>query len=231
MTRHDGGVTTLADAPTLVVGPRSPDDWVEDMHWHRRMFNQSMFRWAPEDAMHIAMRWTRGRVLFETPAHLRKLDAQLFALREYTGQIQDAMAAPLREAQQRGTAKAPVGQGLELIGLTRQDARFIIDTAYPVNPERPHRQVQRALRGIPLSNPYSQVWELRQMHSMYLGAVNLLEDTICDLALELAPSQGWEHLASLTVNRYGQQLRWRVEEQREQRGEPGDPRRQPAQTY
>jgi hypothetical protein len=201
------------------------------MDWHRRMFNQSKFRWAPEDAIEIAMQRTRGRVFFETPAHLRKLDAQLYDLREYTGQIQDAMAAPLREARRRGTRKAPTAKGFELIGLTMQEARFIIDTAYPVDPTRPNRAAQRALRGIPLPNPYNQVWELRQMHSMYQGAVNLLEDTLCDLVLELAPRQGWEHLASLTVNHYGQQLRWRVEEQREERGEPGDPRRHPAQTY
>ena len=69
------------------------------------------------------------------------------------------------------------------------------------------------------------------MHAMYAAAVNLLEDVACDLILELAPKHGWDYLGSLTVCRNGQQLRWRVEDQREERGEPGDPRRLPAQTY
>ena len=222
-------LVSLAQAPTVVVPERTPADWVDDMRWHRVMYAESKFRWAPEDPVRIAMRWARGRIVFETPGQLKRLDAQLMQLREYTCQIQDAMAPRLR------TARPKLGQAwlesLELIGLGDQQARFIIDTAHPVNPDKAHPEVTRALRGIPLPNPLSQVWELRQMHAMYAAAVNLLEDVACDLILELAPKHGWDYLGSLTVCRNGQQLRWRVEDQREERGEPGDPRRLPEQTY
>ena len=71
------------------------------------MYAQSKFRWAPEDPVRIAMRWARGRIVFETPGQLKRLDAQLMQLREYTCQIQDAMAPRLRTpARQTGAGMA-----------------------------------------------------------------------------------------------------------------------------
>lgn len=208
---------------------RSPQEWLEDMQWHRRMFAQSRFRWVPEDATHIFLAYTRGRCLFETPAHLRSLDAQQMQLREWAGQIQDAMAQPLRQARGR-CPSTQWGQALDLIGLSSYEVRVIVGSAITPDPGL-NRDVKRALRGIPLPNPLSQVWELRQMHSMYRAADNMMEDTLTDLVLELVPRHGWDNLAALTVNRYGNQLRQRVEHQREERGKVGDPRRAPAQRY
>jgi len=221
-------VTTAAVIPAAALRNRTPEQWLEDVRWHRRMFTQSHFRWAPEDATHIALHYTRGRVVFETPAHLRRLDAQLMELREWKGQITDAMAAPLSEARSR-YAGSRWEQALDLIGLTDYDVRVLIGTA--------HRQVRlnpdakRALRGFPLPNPLTNVWELRQMASMYEGAENILEDTLCDLVLELEPRHGLANLAALTVSGTAQQLQFRLDRQLQERGELGDPRRAPSQRY
>ena len=224
------GLVSLDEAPTLTVPPRTVEDWVDDMYWHRRMFNQSHFRWVPEQARHIALTWVRGRCAFETPGHLRRLDAQLLQLREYTGQIQDAMGPELRLA--RSSLRKQWAEGSRLLDLSEADANFIIVTAHRVDPDQPvHPQVRRALRGFPLPNPLSRVWELRQVHAMHRAAVDLLEDELCDLATRLAPRHGWDNLAALTTDRLGWQLELRVNDQREARGLPDDPRRRPEQRY
>lgn len=215
----------------MTVPPRGPDDWVDDMYWHRRMFNQSNFKWVPEQARHIALTWARGRCSFETPGHLRRLDAQLLQLREYTGQIQDAMGPELRHARTT-LHRTQWREACGLLDLTEADANFIIVTAHRIDPDQPrHPQVRRALRGFPLPNPLSRVWELRQVHALHRAAVDLLEDEVCDLATTLAPRHGWDNLAALTTDRLGWQLELRVGDQRDARGLPEDPRRHPEQRY
>lgn len=223
-----GAVTTAAVIPAAALQDRSPEQWLEDVRWHRRMFAQSHFRWVPEDPLHIALDYSHGRVLFETPAHLSRLDDQLMELREWKGQITDAMAAPLRQARSRYT-RAKWDQALDLIGLTEYDARVLIGTAHQQTRQNP--DVRRVLRGFPLPNPLTNVWELRQMESMYQAAENLLEDALCDLVEELAPRHGWANLAAVTVGRTERQLRFRLERQLQERGGPGDPRRAPHQHY
>lgn len=208
---------------------RDPACWIEDMTWHRRMFRQSNFRWVPEDPMAIALTWTRGRLSFETPRHLRFLDEQLLSLRDFAAQIDDAMLAPLTEAEHR-LPPADWHTGLELVGLTRFEIGLMRRSA--PRTITPNHEAQRAVRGIPLPNPFSQVWELRQMRSLYTAAENLLEDAFSDLATELAPEHGWHNLAQLTLHhRSAKTLQLRVEHQRELRGAPGDPRRIPVQRY
>ncbi len=219
----------MTGVTAAVAMPRDPGDWVEDMSWHRRMFAQSKFRWAPEDPMALALTWARGRLVYDSPAHLRLLDERRMDLADFASQIDDAMVAPLTEARRRCKRKDWLA-GLELIGLTPTDVEILEFHAHrrPI----PNREVRRALRGIPLPNPFSQVWELRQMRSMYTAAENLLEDTLCDLVVELAPTQGWDYLGQLmSYPISGSSLRWLVDEQRRDRGEPGDPRRVPAQHF
>ena len=178
--------------------------------------------------MAIALNWTKGRVEFTTPGHLRFLDAQLHALRYYANGIQDAMLEPLALARERCS---DYRDGLELIGMTKTDVNIIRYTALGGR-VRNHPEAKRALRDIPQHNPFSQVWELRQMHGMYAAANNILEDTFCDLATELAEDIGWDSIAPLTViHRTGHGVRLRVELQRRERGLPGDPRRRVEQRY
>jgi len=209
---------------------RDPVDWIEDMTWHRRMFSQSHFRWVPEDPMSIALTWTRGRCAYSTPGQLRRLDEQLLSLRDYSAGIDDAMIEPLADAKRR-SRPADYTAGLQLVGMTPTDVAIIRHSALSGRVTH-HREAARALRGIPLPNPFSQVWELRQMRGMYAAAENLLEDTFCDLAVELMPAQGWDNLAKMTLyHRTSRTLQARIQEQRETRGGPGDPRRLPEQRY
>lgn len=211
---------------------REPGDWLEDMAWHRRMYDQSHFRWVPEDPLSIALTWVKGRVEFTTPGHLRRLDSQILGLRTYAAGIQDAMLEPLAEARRR-LGSRDYAAGLELVSMTQTDVDILRHSSHAGSgPVRNHPEARRALRGIPLPNPLSKVWELRQMHGMYAAADNILEDTFCDLVLELAPDHGWDRLASLTnIHHTGRGLELRVEFQRRERGAPGDPRRRQEQRY
>ena len=173
----------------------------------------------------IALTWTRGQLIYDTPRHLRLLDEQILALRDYAAGIDDAMIAPLAEAKRR-CSPADWKAGLELIGMTPLDIEIIRHSG--MGKVKPHREAKRALRGIPLPNPFSQVWGLRQMRGMYAAADDILEDAFCDLAVELAPTQGWDYLAGLCIcNRTARTLQARVQMQRDARGELGDPRRVP----
>lgn len=209
---------------------RSPADWLEDMTWHRRMYGQSKFRWVPEDPLSIALRWTKGRLEHTTPGHLRRLDVQIHDLRNYAAGIQDAMLEPLTQARERCT-KGDYETGLALVGLTSTDVGILRHSAIAGRVHN-HPEARRALQGIPLPNPFNQVWELRQMHGMYEAADNILEDTFCDLATELTEERGWDEIAAVTLwHSTGLGLQRRVQQQRQDRGEPGDPRRHQMQRY
>jgi hypothetical protein len=222
-------VSTSA-ALSFAPRPRAVADWVDDARWHRRMYGQSRFRWVAEDAIGIAMRSSRGRLEFTTTRHLTVLDDCLGALQTHTDQIRLAMARPLREV--RTTYGPRWEQALEVVDMAELDARIIIWSAVGVRPEQmTHADVRRALRGLPLPNPLTEVWELRQVHGMYLAAQAILEDTFCDLVLELEQRTPLHLLAPMTSSRTAGQLRFRVGEQREARGGPDDDRRRPAQRY
>lgn len=193
------------------------------------MFRQSNFRWLPEDPVTIALVWTKGRVLYETPGELRLLEGQLIELRTYASGISHAMVPRLAEAEERSRS-GDWASGLELLGLAPKD----VDSLRFCCPRQvtPHREVRRALRGWPYQNPFSQVWELQQMRSMYTAAENLLEDAFCDLVVELAQDLGWQNLSQmLRYNRSERSLRQFVEWQRQARGESGDARRRPVHSY
>lgn len=192
------------------------------------MFGESMFRWVPEDAVTIALRWTRGRVVHETPGHLRTLDRQISALGDYASPIDAAMLDLINAA----TATGDLDKGIALLGLTPQQFTTERLIALSARHDPKHPEIRRALRGIPFANPFNRLWELQQMRAMYIAAQNLLEDAFCDLVVELAPTQGWDYLAGLQQRMaFPGLLRGRVDQQREERGEPGDPRRRPEQRY
>ena len=180
--------------------------------------------------MSLALHWTRGRVLYETPAHLRLLDRQIIELHLYATGIDVARASLLEEARALSTS-LDWRAGLALLGLTQSDVRSLRLAVLGLE-VGPHREVRRALRGWPFPNPFSRVWELQQMRAMYQAAEDVLEDALCDLAVELAPEYGWSSVSQVTrYNNSTKQLQARVEHQRAKRGEHGDPRRVPAQTY
>lgn len=199
------------------------------------MYQQSKFRWAPEQPMAIVLKFTRGRLVYDSPGDLLALNRQWEALARVADQMDDAIV-PLMLRAKLDCTPAHWLAGLELTGFTQRD----LDILYFHHPMRqtawdrppPSPQVRRALRGIPVPNPFSQVWELRQMRSLYQAAEDLLEDVWCDLVAELAPRHGWDYLAQLSP-RPGPaaDLERSIELHRRDRGEPGDSRRSPEQRY
>lgn len=208
---------------------RYAHQWVEDMTWHRHMFDQSYFQWGPHDALEVALKATHGRLVHESPKHLQVLDRQLSDLVELTGQIEDAMACYLEEAQTQGP-EVDWDMGLQLLGMSQRD---VDEIQWRVShcPAVHNVEADKALRGWPLPNPLSQVWELRQVHSLWSAAVDIVDDTVCDLVTELAPKHGWGNLAYLTVRGNEDFLRQRVQWQRDHRGDPADPRRRCGQVW
>lgn len=223
----------MADDGQVAGTPaRTPADWVEDLTWHRRMFGESHFRWVPEDAYTIALRYTRGQVVHETPTQLGRLDTRIAELQLYIGELDAAVGVALTVARMRLGGDRWVA-ARDLVGLSDMEARMLLGTRRPEDRIDPNADARRALRGWPLPNPLTQAWELRQMAGMYRAAENVLEDTLADLVLELVDRhRDWTVLASLlTLTRYSRSLRRRVDDQRAARGEPGDPRRLPLQRY
>jgi hypothetical protein len=209
---------------------------MDDVYWHRRMYSQSRFRWVTENATSIALRYTRGRLEFSAPGHLPALDHYRMDLETYVWAVRMVMAPPLRES--RAVYAGSWSQALETIDMTEPEARAITWAAVGVTTsDAVTRDVARVLRGFPLPNPLTEVWELKQLLGMYEAALGLLEDAVCDLVVELQPTHPLAHLAHLahlaplTLSRTAEQLQLRVDDQRRERGAPGDPRRIPVQRY
>lgn len=210
---------------------REPCHWVEDATWHRRMFAESMFRWVPEDPMAIVLCYTRGRLLFETPGDLRFLDQRGLAVRDFAGRIDDIMARHIREGF-RVAGESIANDCLAVIDVSPRQAAQLEFAAQPISSR--FREAERVVEGIPLPNPFTLVWELRQLRSMYTAVDDMIEDAYCDLAQELHDAgRTWQQIAQVSPTCYGDvnQVRARIAEQRRLRGESGDPRRSPEHRY
>ena len=228
-TVHDGRMTAVGFPAPL--RPRAVDDWVEDLYWHRHGFRQSQRKWDAEMVMRLACHRTRGRLSFTTVAHLRTLAGQLDQLRGYTGQIELAMGDPLREL--RDVCPDTWQSMLRVVDLPVIDARVILWSLTGTTlRDRTNPTVARALAQIPLPNPLSEIWELRQIYDLYSAAVELLEDTLLDLVEELSQTRPIAALQALLRPSLVGDLTSRLQLHHQTRGHPGDPRRAiPTQAY
>lgn len=204
--------------------------WVDDLRWHRKMFQDSRFRWTSEHVMAIVTRYTGGQLDFTTVRHLELLHQYQLELLDYSCQTRDAMADPLRRANQTlGGNWEPTAEAL---GLTMIDCKVAVWFAVGASQEqRTNVNIERVLRRLPFANPLIEAWELKQLWRMYESAADILEDTICDLAEELQPTRPVEFLVTATDTVSPAGLQQRISTAREQRGKPGDTRRLPVQTF
>lgn len=217
-------------AALISAAGRGPEYWIEDMTWHRQMFRGSYYRWVPEDAFALALRWVRGTCVFETPAGLRVIDTARWDMGRPHGALFSAMASRLRRVRTE-LHPSQWHEALELVALTGYEPRLMLQELDPV-PASANADVARAVRGWPSRNPLSELWELKQFNSLWRAADDVLGDTFADLVIELAPRYGWEHLTTMVrACSTPRALQFMVECQRKDRGEPGDPRRQPEQRY
>lgn len=204
--------------------------WLDDLRWHKQMFRQSRFQWTGEHAVDIITRSTGGQVEFTDVRHLRRLQREQNEIADYTTQNRMAMGAPLREAA--GTVVGGWDTVAEVLGLSAGHAKATEYLAsFTPAAERTNPDVCRVLRQLPFSNPLIQVWELKQLVELFQAAVDLAEDTICDLLLELLDgSRPASVLLEATAPQRLDPAR-RVQWARSARGGPGDPRRTPRQQF
>ncbi len=208
---------------------RNVMDWREDTRWHRRMFAQSRFRWTPQDALRVASRFSGGRLEFTTVKHLVLLDQAATDLFDYTDTVRLSLAGPVRAARDAfGPSWLTV---LPDVGLTEIEARLILAAGSVHLDEPVSGDVSRVLRDLPLPNPLTQIWEIRQLQGMYLAAHGVLEDTFADLITELSERVPLSLLAARTSSLTARRLEQRLETQAAARGGPLDPRRRTEQRF
>lgn len=205
--------------------------WLDDLRWHKQMFRQSRFQWTGEHAVDIITRHTAGQVEFTDVRHLHRLQHEQNEINAYTGQCRTAMGEPLREAVR--TVVGGWDAVAAAVGLDPGHLKAIEDLSVGATAEeRTNPDVRRVLRQLPFSNPLIQVWELKQLVNLFQAAINLVEDTLCDLLLELSSSHPPAVLMAATIPEM-QALTpaKRVEWARKERGGPGDLRRVPRQHF
>lgn len=225
MARADSCDYEEVSAP--LVSERAPSEWVDDLRWHQHMFQRSWFRWVPEDPLTLVLSWTDGRLEYQSLSHLTWAQGRLHQLSSYAGGIDREITRCLVVARET-CAPSQWTAGLELMQLDPPPNSL---SNSPYQAQGPSAEVRRIQRHVPLLNPMTTVWELRQMRSLYHCAEDLLDDVICDLALELHPEHGWSALQEALGPPQGRDLYERVQLQRARRGEPGDPRRRSSQRY
>lgn len=208
---------------------RPPNVWVDDLAWHRQMFNQSRLRWHHEDAIATALTFTRGRLEYRTLHDLARLTQQHLELLGHTDLVERAIAIPLRQV--RGQREVQWDAALDILGLSAQAASTILWRGDAAGSQTIAEAVQ-VTRGLPWTTPLTETWELRQLAGLYCAAGQVLEDAICDLASELVTQ--WRDLlvvAPATTSRTPGPLLLRLEENRRTRGGRNDSRRRAEQVY
>ena len=202
---------------------------MDDVAWHRQMLRQSRVRWTHENAMAIALQYTRGQLEYRTHTDLERLGRQQLQLLDEASAVRRSIARPLRAVRQE--PRVSWSAALDVVGLLDDEAQLILWQGALLGSEGT-KATRRATAGLPWSNPLTEVWELLQLSSLYEAAVAVMEDAVCDLASELVGE--WRDLARvapLTSARSPGQLLLRLEENKASRGRAGDPRRQRDQHY
>lgn len=208
------------------------DLWLEDLDWHKRMYRSSRFRWGNHHVLQVLHRHTGGQSSFTTLEDLRLLQLYQAQVCDLSTRVRDALAGPL--AQARDVVGPSWEPAADAVGLSVIECRMITWCAQ-VAPAPPHPgadlNVERVLHKLPFTNPLTQAWELKQLWRLYEAAVDVLEDTICDLVDELRPTRPASVLMEITNSLSEHGLQQRVDAARTRRGLPGDPRRRPRQVF
>lgn len=213
-----------------------PSHWVDDLSWHRGRFGESAFKWTHEDALAIATRFTRGTGEFTTIGDLHRLRRYHYELTQYYLSCQHALGATLIEIR-------------DALKLPDDHAAADLLVMHPVHAAQSVYLYNRARRlGEPLGNtdteqirtmvskmlfrsPLMLAWELKQLWDLHVAAERIVEDTIIDLAVELEGTVPDQELVAALDTYTVVALHRRIQDQREERGEPGDPRRTVHQVY
>jgi hypothetical protein len=206
--------------------------WLEDLNWHKDVYRYSRFQWWGEHVIKIVTSRTGGRLNFTTVADLQFLSDRQREHVDYAARLWLALAAPLSDAYETmGSWEAVAGP----LGLTRYDCRGAVGVAgiYPpeeaVTPDS--KRISEMVNSQVFKNPFILAWEMKQMWAMHQAAVDMFEDTICDLVGELRGTRPGQILAAAIGVSTSGNLDGRIRKAHAARGQSGDPRRVPSQTF
>lgn len=238
---HTGLVRFALSAAAAAVGTRPPDlrvrprpaqapytEWWTDFYWHKVMFRQSYNQWGLEHVYNVLMRFTNGQLEFTTFKDLRHLAEIHWNATDYEELFRRTMLVEMQTIKDYFPYDDARQQIWDAIGFKRGEVSYLLSLATGVAIEpRSFLDTKRALAHWPSQNPFSRLWELRQMQLLLLAVLGLIRDLRADLTLELAPRIGWDTLRSFAPDYTPQALA----DHREEYGEPGDLRREPRQIY
>ena len=205
-----------------------PEEWWTDFFWHRAMFRQSYNRWSPEDVYNLLLQSTRGQLEFATVKDMQLLLQIQWDAARYEELYRRVMVGELYTIHRYFLKDPDRAMIYSAMGFERWEPSFLLrpTTGTPLDP-RSLPDTRAALREWPSQNPISRLWEFRQVQLMVVAVLDQLMDVQMDLAQELAPRIGWDIIRSITKTVCPATLA----SHREERGEPGDPRRHPKQTF
>jgi len=205
--------------------------WVEDVRWHRETYQESRFKWWDIDVMKIVTANTGGKLDFTSLHDLRVLQQWRVELCTFTTLVQRGMAPPLREAYRVWNDWEPIGAEVGLTPLECAETVYLDDMFPADQTHRPHPvvRINTSVAGMIFANPLIHLVEMKQMWRMYDAAVDMHDDTICDLVDELADKHSAEDIAKAAGMAHPVGLGYRMQEVRQARGGIGDPRRTPEQ--
>lgn len=213
-----------------------PSDWLADLAHHRRRFQQSAFKWTSGTAINLATRFTRGETSFTTIGDLRRLHTYRMNLASHTNVAHTALGEMIDQI--RTGMELPdfdaVAEILEMDPVDCGRAAFYHKWSKN-NPEKRSNEatdeIHRMVGKMVFRSPMLRAWELKQLWQLYVEAEALVQDAVTDLLVELDGTVTEEELAAAIERPTIAGLRFHIAEQRELRGEPGDPRRIPKQVY
>ncbi|MCZ4278540.1 hypothetical protein [Rhodococcoides yunnanense] len=226
-------LSDTASAPSRAGAARA----LEDLRWHREFHRQSQFRWWDTEAALVATEFTRGQDHFQTVHDLAHLERQRLALADYTSTCQRALGHALKQSQRLLDTRDWhfASDALLLSPRICEQSSYLATWADPYDPtalSNPQVQrIQRSCERMMFGSPLILSWELSHLWSLYRAAETLLEDTLVDLTIELSEAVPNAALLWATQMASTSGLRRRISDQRSSRGEPGDPRRRPCQSY
>ncbi|MEV6774406.1 hypothetical protein AB0N05_37795 [Nocardia sp. NPDC051030] len=236
-TVSTGRLNWTADGQLLPQIRTEPIHWPDDLDWHRGVYKDAKFRWQAIDALRTATDFTHGHHDFRTVGDLRRLAGYRLDLASYTTTCQRAFGRAIKQV--RSGLKLPdwdgVGQLLRMDPIECAQSSFFATWADPRDPSRlTNPQVERVTLmcgRFAFASPLLLAWELKQVWRMCQAAEGILEDTLVDLVVELRGTVREDDLVRSSGMMTSAGLWDRVDTQRRDHGEAGDPRREPHQVF
>jgi hypothetical protein len=208
------------------------ETWLDDLFWHKKMYRGARWRWWGEHVTDLITTYTGGQLTFRSMDDLRQLQRYQQRAEDEAFTCQLALADPLQMAKDVMGIWNVVGAAVGLSEVECSTPVCFAET-HPTQARTNHQveRVRRVVRRQPFKNPLIEALELKQLWRLHQAAAAMLEDTTCDLLVELRDSRPDVALCEAVGVLSSKGLDTRIAAARKARGGPGDPRRIPRQIY